>query len=138
MLDIATRTFTRISGFPTKEVEVKGLKRIMGPSSISLGEGFAYVGNRCPAVRAPVSATTLTIGTCLEVPGPRWCSYVVASKSLGDDSTGPSQLLVHALEADAPSQGHPKLDGAPSVTRSTIPGPSSRTSRIRTERSSLT
>ncbi|MEP7052325.1 MAG: hypothetical protein ABJB12_18305, partial [Pseudomonadota bacterium] len=42
----ATRTFAQVQGFKTAEREAHGNKRVVGPSSGSVGSGVAYVGNR--------------------------------------------------------------------------------------------
>ena len=46
VLDTTTDTFTRVEGFPTTEVEVRGTQRVMGPSSVTLSDGRAFIGNR--------------------------------------------------------------------------------------------
>ncbi len=83
VFDIATRTFTRIDGFPTKEVEVKGSKRTMGPSAVSIGEGFAYVGNRASSEVCPVGTSTLKIGQCSKLSSaPDAVAYVASAKEV--------------------------------------------------------
>jgi hypothetical protein len=116
LLDIATRTFTRINGFPTKEVEVKGSKRMMGPSSISIGEGFAYVGNRATREVCPVSTSTLKVGKCLKVPSaPDAVAYVASGKEVW--VTTPRDQAVVVFDASKPdvllAKATVKLDGAP-------------------------
>jgi hypothetical protein len=46
IIDTTTRVMTSIDGFPTKEMERNGQKRMVGPSSVTFGDGVAYVGNR--------------------------------------------------------------------------------------------
>ncbi len=46
IVDSITRKLTRIEGFPTKEMERNGKKRAVGPSSVTIGNGTVYVGNR--------------------------------------------------------------------------------------------
>ena len=76
---IAAGTFARINGFATTEVENKGSKRMLGPSAISIGEGFAYVSNRATREVCPVSTTTLRIGKCLKLPSaPDGVAYVAS------------------------------------------------------------
>jgi hypothetical protein len=91
--DIATRTFARINGFATTEVENKGSKRTMGPSAISMGESFAYVGNRATREVCPVSAGTLKIGKCLKLPSaPDGVVYVASAKEVWVTTPGDRRL----------------------------------------------
>jgi len=46
VIDTATRRLTRIEGFPTREVERNGNKRLIGPSSVAIGGGVVYIGSR--------------------------------------------------------------------------------------------
>src|ERR1700688_683312 len=46
VVDAATGKVRQVTGFPTKEVEVGGSKRVVGPSSLSIGEGVVYIGSR--------------------------------------------------------------------------------------------
>src|SRR5437763_1847453 len=40
VFDIASKSFTRVDGFKTKERESHGKKRMMGPSSVTFGDGI--------------------------------------------------------------------------------------------------
>src|SRR5690349_18230685 len=46
VIDTATEKLTRVEGFATKEMERNGNKRTVGPSSVTVGDGVVYVGNR--------------------------------------------------------------------------------------------
>src|SRR5215831_16796359 len=46
VIDADTRAVHTVPGFPTAENERNGRKRIVGPSSASIGDGVVYVGNR--------------------------------------------------------------------------------------------
>ena len=46
VVDVKSGAVTRIDGFPTAEVERRGRKRVVGPSSATVGERYVYVGNR--------------------------------------------------------------------------------------------
>jgi DNA-binding beta-propeller fold protein YncE len=116
VFDIATRTFTRIDGFTTSELEVKGSKRTMGPSAVSIGDGFAYVGNRATQEVCSVSTSTLAIGTCLKLPSPTdGVAYVASAKEVW--VTTPRVQAIAVLDASKPealvSKATVKLDGAP-------------------------
>jgi hypothetical protein len=116
VFDIATRTFTRIDGFTTSELEVKGTKRTMGPSAVSIGDGFAYVGNRATQEVCSVSTSTLTIGMCLKLPSATdGVAYVASAKEVW--VTTPRAQAIAVLDASKPdalvSKATVKLDGAP-------------------------
>ena len=64
VVDTATGTVKHIDGFPTKEMERNGKKRIVGPSSVSLGDGVVFVGNRGDAAICAIDPKKLTKGTC--------------------------------------------------------------------------
>lgn len=66
VLDTATRQFRAVEGFATK----KGRNdRLMGPSSVSAGKGYAYVGNRGDNSVCAVDAKTLEKKGCVTLPG---------------------------------------------------------------------
>src|SRR5882672_3010309 len=46
VIDTTTGALTPIDGFPTKEMERHGQKRIVGPTSATVGDGVVYIGNR--------------------------------------------------------------------------------------------
>ena len=64
VVDTATGKITQVSGFATKEVEARGGKRTVGPSSATLGDGVVYVGNRGDSTICAVDAHTLVKGAC--------------------------------------------------------------------------
>ena len=43
VMDTTARTFTRVDGFGTAEREIRGTKRTLGPSAVSIGEGVVYI-----------------------------------------------------------------------------------------------
>jgi DNA-binding beta-propeller fold protein YncE len=65
VLDIETGTFRKVDGWKTAEREGHGEKRVVGPSSVGIGDGFAYVGNRAVNEVCAVDLTTLVKGACL-------------------------------------------------------------------------
>jgi hypothetical protein len=116
VFNIAARTFTRIGGFTTSELEVKGSKRTMGPSAVSIGDGFAYVGNRATHEVCSVSTSTLTIGACLKLPSATdGVAYVASAKEVW--VTTPRVQAITVLDASTPdalvAKGVVKLDGSP-------------------------
>src|SRR5205823_1784315 len=51
-----------VPGFPTAEVERHGTKRLVGPSSATVGDGVVYVGNRGDSSVCAIDADSLRVG----------------------------------------------------------------------------
>ena len=65
VIDAKTHAIARVEGFATKEMERKGTKRTVGPSSATLGDvGTVYVGNRGDFSVCAVDEHALTKRTC--------------------------------------------------------------------------
>jgi DNA-binding beta-propeller fold protein YncE len=116
VFDIASRTFTRIDGFTTSELQVQGSTRTMGPSAVSIGERFAYVGNRATHEVCPVRTSTLTLGTCLKLASATdGVAYVASAKEVW--VTTPQDQAIIVLDASKPdslvTKATVRLDGAP-------------------------
>jgi hypothetical protein len=116
VFDIATGTFARIDGFATKEVEAKGTKRTMGPSAVSIGGGFAYVGNRATSEVCPVSASTLKVEECSQLSSaPDAVAYVARAKEVW--VTTPRNQSIVVFDVSRPgvlsAKATVKLGGAP-------------------------
>ena len=114
--DTAAGTFTRVDGFKTAEREFKGKKRTMGPSSVSIGDGFAYVGNRGGSEVCAVDLGTLKLGKCLKLPtSPDGVEYVASAKEVW--VTTPKNQTVTVLDASKPdtlkAKTTIKLEGDP-------------------------
>ena len=111
VLDTATKTFTRVDGFKTVDREARGQKRTMGPSAVSIGDGFAYVGNRGTSEVCAVDVKTLKLGTCLKLPSAiDGVVYVGPSKEVWVTAPHDGKLLV--LDASKPGQlaAKPSID----------------------------
>jgi DNA-binding beta-propeller fold protein YncE len=103
VLDTGTRTFTRIDGWKTVEREARGQKRTMGPSAVSIGDGYAYVGNRGTSEVCAVDVKTLKIAGCLKLPGSiDGVAYVASAKEVWVTAPHDGKLLV--LDAGNPGQ----------------------------------
>ncbi len=114
--DTAAGTFTRVDGFKTAEREFKGKKRTMGPSSVSIGDGVAYVGNRATSEVCAVDLGTLKLGKCLKLPrSPDGVEYVASAKEVW--VTTPQNQTVTVLDASKPdalkAKTTIKLEGDP-------------------------
>lgn len=108
VFDIATRAFTRVDGFKTEEREAHGRKRMMGPSSVTFGDGVAYVGDRASNEVCVVDEATLKLGACVAISSaPDGVAYVASSKELW--VTTPKENSIFVLDASAPATPRPKL-----------------------------
>jgi hypothetical protein len=59
-----------IGGFHTAQVEFMGKQPLVGPTSVTLGEGVAYVGNRGDSTVCVIEARTLKLGACTAIASP--------------------------------------------------------------------
>jgi hypothetical protein len=114
--DTASGSFATVGGFKTAEKEVRGQKRMMGPSSVAIGEGVAYVGNRADGSVCVVDTAALKLGTCLRLSSPPdGVAYVASVREVW--VTTPRDRSVVVFDASKPHALVPKatirLDGAP-------------------------
>jgi DNA-binding beta-propeller fold protein YncE len=83
VLDTLAGTFTRVEGFPTAEVEVRGNKRVVGPSSVTLSEKLAFVGNRADNSVCAVDRGSLAKGACVTLSAmPDALAYIAAKREV--------------------------------------------------------
>ena len=108
VFDVATGTFTRVDGFKTAEREIRGKKRMMGPSAVTVGDGVVYIGNRATSEVCAVDAKTLKLGACLKLPVPTdGVAYVAATKEVW--VTTPKDHSLTVLDASEPGALKAKL-----------------------------
>src|SRR5690348_8139926 len=108
--------FRTVDGFPTR----KGRNdRLLGPTSVAIGKGFAYIGNRGDSKICAVDARSLEKKGCAEMPGmPDGTFYVAPTaqvwvttpreKSLQilDVKDGAAPKLVAKIELDGEPEGY--------------------------------
>jgi hypothetical protein len=89
VIDGATDEITELRGFPTAEFTLRNKSAVLGPSSISIGDGVVYIGNRADASICPIDATTLRRGACYRMSpaatlaaSPDGIAYVGTTKEL--------------------------------------------------------
>jgi DNA-binding beta-propeller fold protein YncE len=84
VLDVASGKLTRIEGFKTAEMTGRGgVKRVVGPSSATVGDGVAYVGNRGTKEVCAIDVAKLARGACVTLPtAPDGIQYVASSKEV--------------------------------------------------------
>src|SRR5215472_5544775 len=64
IIDTNTDQVTAITGFRTGQVDFMGKRPVMGPTSVTLGDGVAYVGNRGDSSVCAIDAHSLKLGEC--------------------------------------------------------------------------
>lgn len=89
-IDVNTGEISSIPGFATRSVTVRGRRRSLGPSSVSVGDGVVYIGNRGDSSICAVDAVAIKRGDCITMPSkagglasaPDGLAYVAATKEL--------------------------------------------------------
>jgi hypothetical protein len=99
VIDTASTKVTRIAGFPTAEMERRGRKRVVGPSSATVGKGRVYVGDRADSSVCAVDAKTFVRGACGKLDSmPDGLAYVAATNEVW--VTAPRDKTIRILDAD--------------------------------------
>jgi DNA-binding beta-propeller fold protein YncE len=116
VFDPARSTFTAVTGFKTAEREVRGAMRVMGPSAVTIGDGFVYVGNRATGEVCAIEQRSLKLGKCLRLPtSTDGVVYVSPTKEVWVTTPRDGSLTI--LDASKPAALAPKLvlktDGEP-------------------------
>ena len=103
VIDSTTGKLTPVAGFATKEVERRGTKRIVGPSSAAVGDGVVYIGNRGDSSVCAIDATTLVKQGCITLDAnPDGLQYVAATHELW--VTIPHDKSIRILDVTTPAQ----------------------------------
>ena len=105
VIDGKTDEITRITGFQTKEIELKGRKVVIGPTSATVGKGVVYVGNRADASICLIDARTAKLGDCIRIASP---SEGIAAAPDGVVYVAPTEELW--VTRGAPPLGIPSPD----------------------------
>lgn len=116
VIDTKSQTLKTIGGFPTKEVERNGQKRVVGLSSATVGDGVVYVGNRADSSVCALDARTLERRDCVTLPGsPDGVAYVKRTKEVWVTTPGDHAIVI--LDVSKPASpkvaGTLELDGFP-------------------------
>jgi DNA-binding beta-propeller fold protein YncE len=108
IFDIGASSFQRVDGFATVPREVRGRKRMMGPSAAAVGDGFVYIGNRATSEVCVVDESTLVLGACVKLSAPTdGVAYVPPTKEVW--VTTPKDRSLVVLDASQPDRLQPKL-----------------------------
>ena len=101
VVDTITEAVLQIKGFPTAEVERNGIKRIVGPSSATVGDGVVYVGNRGNSSVYAIDAESLRLGPSATLASmPDGLAYVASTKEVW--VTTPRDRSIVVLDAATP------------------------------------
>jgi len=116
VIDTRSDTLTRIDGFPTAEMERRGKKRTVGPSSATVGDGVVYVGNRADSKVCAIDAATLKLAGCTQLASmPDGLQYVARTREVW--VTTPRDNTVTILDVSDPRTPKAKtvlhLEGQP-------------------------
>jgi DNA-binding beta-propeller fold protein YncE len=83
VVDVATSKVRQITGFPTGEMEIGDAKHVVGPSSVSVGEGVVYIGSRGDFSVCAVNPRSLARGACGKIDSmPDGIAYVAPTKEV--------------------------------------------------------
>jgi DNA-binding beta-propeller fold protein YncE len=103
VIDAATGKLTRLEGFATQEMERRGKKRLVGPSSATLGDGVVYIGSRGDSSICAVDDVKLVKGTCGKLDSmPDGIAYVAKTKEVW--VTTPRDKSIRILDATTLAQ----------------------------------
>lgn len=98
VIDAATAKIRQVTGFPTKEVTIRDRKRLLGPSSVTFGDGKVYIGNRGDSSVCAVDPKTLERGKCEVLASmPDGLAYVAPTKEVW--VTTPRDKSIRILDA---------------------------------------
>ena len=97
VIDTATNQIQRVGGFPVTQVELRRKMRPVGPSSVAIGDGVVYIGNRADSKICAIDAQTLKRGDCMAfapasagmAAAPDGIIYIAATRELWATSGAP-------------------------------------------------
>src|SRR5438128_3566 len=103
VVDTRTGKVRQIADFPTAEVQFRSGKRTVGPTSVTIGDGVAYVGNRADYRICAINARTLAPKTCGHIDSmPDGLAYVASTKEVW--VTAPRDKSIRILDAQTLAQ----------------------------------
>jgi DNA-binding beta-propeller fold protein YncE len=83
VIETATGKLTPIAGFATAEQESPRGKRTVGPSSVTVGAGMVYIGNRADSTVCAVDPKSLKRGGCVSLASmPDGLAYIAATREV--------------------------------------------------------
>ncbi len=98
VIDSTSGSVKQIAGFPTAEMGSGERKRVVGPSSVTIGDGVVYVGNRADSTVCAFDERSLTKGACHKLDSmPDGLAYVASQKEVW--VTTPRDKSIRVLDA---------------------------------------
>jgi DNA-binding beta-propeller fold protein YncE len=98
VIDSTSGSVKQIGGFPTAEMGSGERKRVVGPSSVTIGDGVVYVGNRADSTVCSFDARSLAKGACHKIDSmPDGLAYVASRKEVW--VTTPRDKSIRILDA---------------------------------------
>jgi len=83
VIDSTSGSVKQIAGFPTAEMGSGERKRVVGPSSVTIGDGVVYIGNRADSTVCAFDARSLAKGACHKIDSmPDGLAYVASQKEV--------------------------------------------------------
>src|ERR1700674_5389018 len=98
VVDATTKKVTRIAGFPTGEMGSGNRKRLVGPSSLTIGKGTVYIGDRFDSSVTALNARTHERGASVKLDSmPDGLAYVASTNEVW--ATTPRDKTIRILDA---------------------------------------
>jgi DNA-binding beta-propeller fold protein YncE len=103
IVDTKTEDVKQLTGFATKEVEIRGRKRTLGPTAATVGKHVVYVGNRADASVCAFDALSFAKGACVQLDSmPDGLAYVEPTREVW--VTTPRDHSIRILDAETLAQ----------------------------------
>lgn len=103
VVDTSDGSVHEIAGFATSQVELRGRKRMQGPSGVSIGDGVVYIGDRADSSVCAVDERTLVRRNCGHIDStPDGVVYVAPTKEVW--VTAPRDNSVRILDSQTLNQ----------------------------------
>jgi DNA-binding beta-propeller fold protein YncE len=98
VIDAATNKVTQLADFPSGEMGTATRKRIVGPSSVTIGKGTVYIGDRFDSSVCALDARTHKRGACAKLDSmPDGLAYVASTNEVW--VTTPRDKTIRILDA---------------------------------------
>lgn len=97
VIETTTDEIKRVGGFPVAQIELRGKLRSVGPSSVAIGDGVAYIGSRADSRICTIESGNLKLGDCIAfapasagmAASPDGLIYIAATRELWATSGAP-------------------------------------------------
>jgi hypothetical protein len=114
VVDVKTGQVETITGFATAEIERKGTKRVVGPSSAAIGDGVVYVGNRGDHTVCAFDTGSYQRGSCAKLESmPDALAFVSSRKEVWVTTPRDNSIIVLDASNALATKGKITLEGEP-------------------------